>query len=84
MLNPDPAYLIGSAPCSNSVFISNSWPYLAAIWREVFPFLSQASISAPKNKMETHLKFIPLMLKIFHSIYNQYNNASQKYTKTYI
>jgi hypothetical protein len=47
--------LIGSAPCSSNTFISNSWPYLAAMCNDVFPFLSQASISAPRNRHLTSI-----------------------------
>lgn len=39
-----------SAPLVISVLISSSWPYLAAMWRGVLPYLSTQSISPPKGK----------------------------------
>lgn len=41
------AYLAVSAPLVISVLISSSWPYLAAMWRGVLPYLSTQSISPP-------------------------------------
>lgn len=43
-------YLALSAPFVSRVLISNSWPYLAAIWRGVFPNISTQSISPPEYR----------------------------------
>lgn len=40
-------YLAVSAPFVIKVLISSSWPYLAATWRGVLPYLSAQSISLP-------------------------------------
>lgn len=42
-----PPYLAVSAPFVIKVLISSSWPYLAATWRGVLPYLSAQSISLP-------------------------------------
>lgn len=41
------SYLAVSAPFVIKVLISSSWPYLAATWRGVLPYLSAQSISLP-------------------------------------
>lgn len=43
-------YLAVSAPLVIRVLISSSWPYLAATWRGVLPYLSTQSISPPDGK----------------------------------
>ncbi len=43
-------YLALSAPFVSRVLINNSWPYLAAIWRGVFPYISTQSISPPVDR----------------------------------
>ena len=43
------AYLAVSAPLVIRVLISSSWPYLAAMWRGVLPYLSTQSISPPNE-----------------------------------
>lgn len=40
-------YFAVSAPLVIRVLINSSWPYLAAMCKGVFPFLSSQSISAP-------------------------------------
>lgn len=44
-------YLAVSAPFVIKVLISSSWPYLAATWRGVLPYLSAQSISLPAKEM---------------------------------
>lgn len=43
-------YLAVSAPFVIKVLISSSWPYLAATWRGVLPYLSAQSISLPRKE----------------------------------
>lgn len=43
-------YFAVSAPLVIRVLISSSWPYLAAMCKGVFPFLSSQSITAPAIK----------------------------------
>lgn len=43
-------YFAVSAPLVIRVLINSSWPYLAAMCKGVFPFLSSQSISAPAIK----------------------------------
>lgn len=51
-------YLALSAPFDSRELISNSWPYLAATWRGVFPYISTQSISPPvyggKRKLDVY------------------------------
>ena len=45
-------HLAVSAPLVIKVLISSSWPYLAATWRGVLPYLSTQSISPPERTSE--------------------------------
>lgn len=45
-------YLAVSAPLVIRVLISSSWPYLAATWRGVLPYLSTQSISPPDEQRQ--------------------------------
>lgn len=48
-------YLAVSAPFVIKVLISSSWPYLAATWRGVLPYLSAQSISLPRKEKPSAL-----------------------------
>jgi len=52
-------YLAVSAPFVIKVLISSSWPYLAATWRGVLPYLSAQSISLPRKEETSALPASP-------------------------
>lgn len=61
-------YFAVSAPLVIRVLISSSWPYLAAMCKGVFPFLSSQSITAPaiKDMLSDTRLYIKIKTNILH------------------
>lgn len=74
-------YLAVSAPLVIRVLISSSWPYLAATWRGVLPYLSTQSISPPNGKQErwSELKYHKEERKICTNTFAQINQMVESF-----